>query len=232
MLALNTALMTGGIALRIGEGVILDNPSAAPLDVYLSIERFKLPGFDGPDVDRMKIVEFLTRVGHEWNTGDGATSFGHVNARGAIAVGAAAWYETPRFGVSPPLLEPYSAAGGIPILFDPAGERLAAPIVRETPDLVAPDGGNTTFFSGDIPQDADASPNFFGTSASAAHAAGVAALLQGWVRREATPDELERLLESTAVEMSAPGYDLDTGHGLLDAHAAFEMLSRFLRDPL
>jgi subtilisin family serine protease len=97
---------------------------------------------------------------------------------------------------------------------------------------VAPDGGNTTFFSGDISQDGDAFPNFFGTSASASHAAGAAALLQGWVRGRATPDEVERLLETTAVEMSAPGYDLDTGHGLLDARAAVEALFRFLHDPL
>lgn len=221
----------GGDAL---EAVVLRNPGAAPLDVYLAIERFKLPGFDGPDVGHMKIIDFFTRVAREWDTGGGGTSFGHANARGAIAVGAAAWFHTPRFGVAPPLLEPFSSAGGVPILIDGTGERLPAPVLRETPDLVAPDGVNTSFYAapGDIAEDADAFPNFFGTSAAAPHVAGVAALLQGRAGGGAAPEEIERLLEATAVDLSAPGYDLDAGHGLLDARAALKALPRLLRAPV
>jgi subtilisin family serine protease len=213
------------------EIVQLVNPGAAPLDVYLAIERFALPGFDGPDVDRMKIIDFGSIVQREWDTGDGATSFGHANARGALAVGAAAWFATPRFGVSPPLAETYSSAGGVPIVFDPAGLRFAAPIVRATPDLVAPDGVNTTFYEapGDIPEDVDAFPNFFGTSAAAPHVAGVAALLQGRALRgtgaRLSSDEIERLLGRSAVDMSAPGYDFDTGYGLVDALSALDALT-------
>ena len=44
------------------------------------------------------------------------------------------------------------------------------PLVRRKPDLTAPDGGNTSFFDpfgdGDIAEDADSYPNFFGTSAA------------------------------------------------------------------
>jgi hypothetical protein len=47
------------------------------------------------------------------NTGDGATG-SVANARGAIAVGAAAWFETPRFGVSPPLAGTFRG-GGVPM---------------------------------------------------------------------------------------------------------------------
>jgi hypothetical protein len=215
------------------EAVVLRNPGTAPLDVYLAIERFMLPGFDGPDVDRMKIIDFGTRISREWDTGGGGTSFGHANARGAIAAGAAAWFQTPRYGVLPPRLESFSSSGGIPILFDGAGARLAEPEVRQTPDVVAPDGVDTTFFAapGDIPQDEDAFPNFFGSSAAAPHVAGVAALLQGRARRGATPEEIEELLEASAIDMGTPGFDFDSGYGLVDARAAFESLLRLLGVP-
>lgn len=210
------------------EALVLRNPGATPLDVHLSIERFKLPGFDGPDVERMKMIDFFARVGQEWDTGGGATSFGHANARGAIAVGAAAWFATPVFGVFPPVLETFSSAGGVPILFDGAGQRLARPIVRQTPDLVAPDGVNTTFYAapGDIAEDGDTFPNMFGTSAAAPHVAGVAALLLDRARGAASPRRIERLLEKSALDMSERGYDFDTGYGLVDARAAWRALNR------
>jgi subtilisin family serine protease len=142
-------------------------------------------------------------------------------------VGAAAWFATPVFGVVPPVLETFSSAGGVPILFDGGGERLRAPVVRQTPDVVAPDGVNTTFYAapGDIPEDRDAFPNIFGTSAAAPHVAGVAALLLDR-RGGASPKQIERLLERTAVDMSSPGYDFDTGHGLVDARAAWRAANR------
>jgi hypothetical protein len=209
------------------EVVQLTNPSAAPLDVYLAIERFALPGFDGPDVEHLKIIDFGSRIAREWPS-EGGTSFGHANARGAISVGAAAWFDTPRFGVSPPLAELFSSAGGVPILIDAAGNRLPVPEVRETPDLVAPDGVNTTFYAapGDIPEDDDAFPNAFGSSLAAPHVAGVAALLQGRAGLGLSPDEIEELLEAAAIDMAEPGYDFDTGHGLVDARDALLRLLR------
>src|SRR4029450_13540721 len=94
------------------ELVVLSNPGEAPLDVYLAIERFMLPGFDGPDAGHMKIIDFGTRIAREWDTGGAGTSFGHANARGAIAVGAAAWFATPRFGGSPPRVGTVAAGAG------------------------------------------------------------------------------------------------------------------------
>ena len=80
---------------RCARGLPLRNTGPTPLVAYVAIERFKLPGFDGPDVDRMKLIDFAGEPAFEWSTGGGGTAFGHANARGAIAVGAAAWFETP-----------------------------------------------------------------------------------------------------------------------------------------
>jgi hypothetical protein len=153
-----------------------------------------------------------------------STVFGHANAAGAEAVGAAAWFETPAFGVSPPLLEPFSSAGGTPIFFDKAGARLGSSIVRQKPEIVAPDGGNTTFFGSDIPEDPDSFPNFFGTSAAAPHAAAVAALLLH-KQPGLSPAAIYSALERTALDMGPGGVDFDTGFGLVRADAALQFVS-------
>ena len=137
---------------------------------------------------------------NEFNTQSG-TIYGHANAVGAEAVGAARYSRTPAFGVSPPELESFSSSGGTPILFDSAGNRLANAEIGSKPEIVAPDGGDTTFFGTDT--NGNGFPNFFGTSAAAPHAAGVAALFfrqSRAVRRF----KFIRLLENTAIDMGAP----------------------------
>jgi len=87
----------------------------------------------------------------------------HAGALGAIGVGAVHYWDS----ATP---TSYSADGDVVFLFDAAGNRLQSPEQRTAPLLVAADGVNTSFFgSSDIEQ--DGSPNFFGTSASAASAA-------------------------------------------------------------
>jgi hypothetical protein len=98
---------------------------------------------------------------------------------------------------------------GVPT-FDPRADK---------PEIVAPDGTNTTFFSADIPQDADTFPNFFGTSAAAPHAAAVAALLLESVPTS-TPSSVYTALESTAIDMGPVGFDNDSGFGLIQADLA------------
>ncbi len=136
---------------------------------------------------------------------DAPSGFGHNNAAGAEGIGASAFFYTEEFigdpqtfqlraaagepECIPACLNPSSSAGGTPILFDTAGNRLPQPEVRLKPGLTAPDGTNTTFFTTDTFLDDDNAngifqsnepgefPNFFGTSAAAPHAAAVAALL-------------------------------------------------------
>ena len=135
------------------------------------------------------------------------TLVAHANATNAEAVGAAFYDNTPLFGVNPPLAEGFSSAGGTPILFDTAGNRLANPIVRNKPRIVAPDGTNNTFFGTDIADPGDGSdndtfPNFFGTSAATPHAAAFGALLLD-NNAALTPAQLYTALEATAVDMGA-----------------------------
>lgn len=102
--------------------------------------------FSGPNPGLMKYVllgSSLITI-NEFDTLSG-TVYGHANAAGAEAVGAADYLDTPEFGTSPPLLESFSSAGPTPILFDILGNPIAA-VERQKPEIVAPDGTNTTFF--------------------------------------------------------------------------------------
>ena len=159
----------------------------------------------------------------------------------------------------PACLNSFSSAGGIPIYLDKYGVPLAAADNRPNPRFTGPDGGNTTFFFADSSFDdddhdgknsptsvfitpqldnpADERPNFFGTSASAPHVAGVAALMLQKNSR-LKPYQVYSILTSTAKDMTrrevtvvpgpgdsvfspiGPGYDFDAGAGFVDAAAA------------
>ena len=238
---------------------------------------------DGPDPGVVKYSWFDsqgTMVPQAFHTASG-TSFGHSNAAGNQAIGAASWYVTAPFSTSgnvppndtqtplidlspcnPACLNDFSSAGGIPIYFDRFGERLATPQVRMVPSVTGPDGGNTSFFLSDSSYDDDDGdgknspfsafisggddpmdewPNFFGTSASAPHVAGVAALML-----EKSPglsvEAIRQVLQDTArgitlrftsarptitfqIAGAVPGsHNFDSGYGLVDAAAALDAL--------
>ena len=148
----------------------------------------------GANPGKIKYVRFGNSTITEFDT-ESSTSYGHPNALGAEGTGAAHFIDTPEFGISPPQLESFSSIGGVPILFDTAGNRLASPEIRFKPNVVGPDGVLTTFFG---------SPNFFGTSAAAPHVAGVAALM---IENNPAllPAEIYSAMESTALDMDDPG---------------------------
>ncbi|MFP5268729.1 S8 family peptidase [Coleofasciculus sp.] len=177
---------------------------------------------EGLDPGLMKYILFGNGTLNEYDTASG-TVFGHPNARGAEAVGAAFYQDTPEFGVAPPKLQPFSSAGPTPILFDRAGNRLANPEIRLKPEIIAVDGTNTTFFPppflGPRDPEGDGFPNFFGTSAAAPHAAAVAALILQ-AAPGTSPTEIYRILETTALDMESPGFDFDSGFGLIQADRA------------
>jgi Subtilase family len=226
VLAGSASTNTGGDAVEVFS--IFNPPGSAVTAFNILITQF-----DGPNPQFIKYVRFggASVTTNEFDT-QSSTVYGHANAAGAAAVGAASYRDTPEFGVSPPLLEPFSSAGPTPILFNTAGNRLAIPRIRLKPAIVAPDGTDTTFFcprSPSIPSSCDVDgtglPNFFGTSAAAPHAAAVAAVMLEALPTT-TPHTIYALLELTAIDMGPPRFDFDNGFGLLQADRALAVLEK------
>ena len=186
--------------------------------------------FDGPEPGLVKYVDYGSANGTFDPPQDAATSYGHSNAANGLGVAAAFYGDTPKFH-SRATLEDFSSKGGVPILFDVDGNRLPSPIVRQQPDITAPDGANTTFFYSDTIRDDDDGdgifetrevgeyPNFFGTSAAAPHAAAVAALLRQ-AEPSLTPRQVYDTMENSAHNIGAHRTDTWAGWGLIDAFTA------------
>ena len=170
-----------------------------------------------------------------------STIVGQAGAEGAIAVGASRFNHVPGHPLLPialqsitkPQIEGFSSIGGTLVN--------GAALPRLKPDLVGPDGVNTTVLMGqDYPSQAlDGFSNFFGTSAAAPHVAALSALLiQGrekYLGKTQHPaDSMKLLLQLTAVDMRPASmgtndynfltktgtYDFISGAGLVDADSA------------
>ena len=189
------------------------------------------PGTSGNATDNPARIKYVIYRGdvkiEEFNEGT-STIVGQANALGAIAVGAARFDKAPPF-LPTPLIENFSSIGGTK----------TEGVVRNKPDIVAPDGVNTLVKMGQDYSNAstgvklDGYSNFFGTSAAAPHAAAVAALIMEGKKKFlnqdvslATPDEIRLLLQKTAVDMETASnqggtkFDFISGYGLIDADSA------------
>ncbi len=213
-----TAVVAAGVNANIGgdavELVFWQNTSGASETVGLVVGLFDDLG-NGPVPGRLKWIDFNGSKVHTPAT-NSSTVFSHPNSAGAIAVGAAGYFNTPAFGVSPPVIEPFSSHGGLEVIFDPDGNSIP-PEDRNKPEVVAPDGTDNTFFGSDF--EPNGFPNFFGTSAAAPHAAALAAL-QLECDPSLTPANIENQQASTATDMESAGFDNISGTGLLDAPLA------------
>jgi subtilisin family serine protease len=98
------------------------------------------------------------------------------------------------------------------------------PEVPMKPEITAVGGVNTTFFFSDS-HGGDGIDDFFGTSAAAPHAAGVAALMLE-AESTATPVEINTALETTALDIGVAGFDHDSGYGLIRADVALAALTQ------
>jgi len=194
-----------------------NTPSAVAINLVITHYAGSAPGY-------MKYLCWNNNVTIDEYDTRSSTIVGHANAKESIAAGAAAWYNTPAYGASPPAINSFSSAGGTPVFFDSVGNPITT-LYREKPELVGPDGTNTTFFGTDITQDADSYPNFFGTSASAPHLAGAGALLME-MGATSRADILDALINTTD-DMDDPstggmdsGFDYGTGYGMAQVNAA------------
>ncbi len=172
-----------------------------------------------PDV-RIKYVVFRGELSmNEYANAAGSTITGHANAEGAMTVGAVLYSNTPAYGVSPPTIASFSSRGGLTV----------GGTIRMKPDFSAPNGVNTTVDLGGVNYENDPFPNFFGTSAAAPHAAAVAALLieagHKFYDAPLNPDAVRQILQSTAIDMGAPGFDVASGFGFIQADAALLSLA-------
>ncbi len=150
------------------------------------------------------------------NTGPFGTIPGHPNDPDAVALGAV-YYGNDQISpldnlTSQGQLEPFSSPG------DPT-----LPFLK--PDVVAPDGLDISFnLAGESPIDSTTDfYSFFGTSAAAPFTAAVAALLLQ-ANPNASPTQIYSALRDTAKPLDIPGFNFDSGYGLIQANQAIAAL--------
>ncbi|HEV8347729.1 MAG TPA: S8 family serine peptidase, partial [Vicinamibacterales bacterium] len=143
------------------------------------------------------------------------STHGHAAVTGVAAYGVAA---TPAVGPFPQAfnsgnhVESTSSDGPRQIFYHGDGTAITPGNVSSTggqvlqkPDFTAADGVSVSGVGG-------FTTPFFGTSAAAAHAAAIAALVKS-ANTALTPAEIRTLLTSTAIDIEAPGVDRNSGAG-------------------
>jgi hypothetical protein len=209
------------------------NPSKTSQTVQFAIDRCALESCENGGDKGTPRVKFVLMEngggvqGTEYETsaeGDvvGPTIFGHNGAKDAVSVGAIS-YST---DVKSPAAEPeyFSSRGPVTHYFGPVtsgspAPELPSPESLAKPDVVATDGGANTFFGSCFPD----AWRFFGTSASAPHAAAIAAL-EREAKPAASPAEVSQAQREGAVPVGAfPSTAV--GSGMLDAVATLEKLT-------
>jgi hypothetical protein len=214
-----------------------DNSSTTTLNIVVGLVSGAAPG-------RIKVVVEDDGAGstiNQFATNSG-TLQGHPGAAGAMAVGAAFYFDTPACGQSPAMLEYFSSAGGDPILFDVNGNRLATPVTRQKPDIAGPDGGNDTFLGFTLAsagytgsngllstsisscQNLPAYPNFFGTSAATPHVAGIAALLLQ-ANDTLSPSDVYTALKDSVIPVVDSNSNAVAGYGFVQADTAATLIA-------
>ena len=199
----DTFTATGGVnANGLAEASLaLTNTTASTISTTLNVSIDRL---SGPDPSLIKYIASGDGQPVSINGANTGTVFGHHEDPNAITVGAAN-------SATPTTPESFTSSGaGSDLLFDANGNPINQPVSKV--DLTGVDGINTSLPGG--------LSDFFGTSASVATAAAVAALIE-----QAAPGhsntQIEQALENTAENIGAHAF---TGFGLVQALKAAESL--------
>ncbi len=182
--------------------VLLNLPVSASTQTY-RIYVAQTPGTAMPGTFKYLLEGDGTLSGVGVGVGSGSI-FGHDLVPGVNAVGAVNVANTPSEGGTP-IPESYTGTGPGELLLAPDGAPLAQPETLDTPAFLAPDGASTSIYT-----------PFLGTSAAAAEAAAVAALML-----QADPSlgnaDVSTLLADSAIPAGAAS---KAGAGLIQANLA------------
>jgi subtilisin family serine protease len=154
----------------------------------------------------------------------GAT-YGHNAAQNTVTVAATDWNSAktgtqPFTGAANPT-EVFSSDGPRKIFLNPNGTAITpgnflfgtgGGLTLQKPDITAADGASAKT-PGFLP--------FFGTSAAAPHAAGIAALIKA-AKPAYTAAQIKTALINTSLDNMAPGVDRDGGYGVVMALQAVQ----------
>jgi hypothetical protein len=167
-----------------------------------------------------RFIWLSTNRGRLAQATSGHTS-GHAAAADAFGVAAVDWFMAAGgAGLGVPFdgseeVESFSSDGPRRVFFEadgtpytPGDLSSSGGVVRLQPKIAAADGVSTA---------APGFDPFFGTSAAAPHAAAIAALLLE--SSNITSDGLDQLFAATSLDIEAPGFDRDSGHGIAQALA-------------
>lgn len=189
------------------EKIVYKNSKSTPITIHLGIKNF------GGQARNLSVYTFGAGVTPQQYTGSEGAIYGHAAAENCIAVAAIDANDAGNNDI-----EPTSSHGPTRIYaYDAMGNPISF-VNRQKPDHASIDGvttkvGKLGYF---------ANP-FYGTSAAAAHTAGIAALLG-----EAGPDviasKLSTIMNTTAIDLGASGFDNIFGHGRIDAFQAVSYL--------
>jgi len=188
------------------EALRYTNRSGAAIDAYLAIAEFRRDTRTGLSLN--VIVASRAAISLERSTPREAV-FGHAAVEEVLSVAAVD-------AARPNRIEGFSSRGPATILF-PAPSTRAVPRIAGTSGVETAVGRRGTF----------ANP-FRGTSASAPHLAGCAALL---LAAGASRDAAVAAMLDTATDLERPGFDRAAGAGRLDCAAAARVASGQVAPP-
>jgi serine protease len=138
----------------------------------------------------------------------------YARSRGVVVVAAAGNMR----GSGSPASYPAADPGVLAVAATDSADRIAPySNAGDYVDVAAPGSAVLSTFPGGY-------RTLSGTSMAAPHVAALAALVRA-ADRALTPDQVEQVLESSAVDLGAPGRDDDHGYGRVDAAAALASLS-------